>query len=89
MSFSFDDFLSAGQILLLCCVVCVFLTGKAIWQNSFSKLPPGPWGMPVIAQITPEDSNATQASTEDRILLRSTKSLFTNLQKPLRTKPNN
>lgn len=31
------------------------------------------------AQITPEDSNATQASTEDRILLRSTKSLFTNL----------
>lgn len=41
------------------------------------------------AQITPEDSNATQASTEDRILLRSTKSLFTNLQKPFRTKPNN
>ena len=51
MSFSFDDFLSAGQILLLCCVVCVFLTGKAIWQNSFSKLPPGPWGMPVIGEF--------------------------------------
>ncbi|KAL9974635.1 hypothetical protein ACROYT_G011695 [Oculina patagonica] len=48
MSFSFEDLSSAGQILLLCFLVCVFLTGKAIWQHTFSKLPPGPWGMPVI-----------------------------------------
>lgn len=51
MSFSFADFLSAGQILLLCFLACVFLTGKAIWQNAFSKLPPGPWGMPVIGKV--------------------------------------
>ncbi|KAJ7374538.1 hypothetical protein OS493_004876 [Desmophyllum pertusum] len=48
MSFSFEDFSAAGQILILCFLVCVFLTGKSIWQHTFSKLPPGPWGMPVI-----------------------------------------
>ena len=52
MSFSFADFLSVGQILLLCFLACVFLAGKAMWQNAFSKLPPGPWGMPVIGKVT-------------------------------------
>ena len=51
MNFTFEQLLSAGQILFLCFLVCAFLTGKAIWQQSFSQLPPGPWGIPVIGKI--------------------------------------
>ena len=51
MWFSFPDFLSPGQISVLCLLACVFLTGKAIWRNYFSKLPPGPWGIPVIGEF--------------------------------------
>ena len=52
MSFSLvaDEFSSLGQILLLCILIGVFLSGKAVWENSFSKLPPGPWGLPVIGR---------------------------------------
>ena len=52
MSFSFEDLPSAIQVLFLCFLVCVFLTGKAIWQHSFCKLPPGPWGIPLIGETT-------------------------------------
>lgn len=37
-----------GQILLVCFLICLFLSGKALWEHSFSKLPPGPYGLPVI-----------------------------------------
>lgn len=52
MSFSLaaDEFSSLGQILLLCILIGVFLSGKAVWEHSFSKLPPGPWGLPVIGR---------------------------------------
>ena len=46
-----EDFLSVGQVLVICFLICVFLTGKAVWQQTFSKLPPGPWGMPVIGKL--------------------------------------
>ena len=29
----------------------MFLSGKAIWEQDFSKLPPGPWGLPVIGTV--------------------------------------
>ena len=51
MSILMEDFLSAGQVLVICLLICVFLTGKAVWQQTFSKLPPGPWGMPVIGKL--------------------------------------
>ena len=51
MSFLLEDFSSAWQILVLCFLICVFLAGKAVWQQTFSKLPPGPWGMPVIGKL--------------------------------------
>ena len=52
MSFSLaaDEFSSLGQILMLCILICVFLSGKAVWKHSFSKLPPGPWGLPLIGR---------------------------------------
>ena len=46
--FSVDEFLSHGLIFLLCLLICVFLSGKATWERFFSKLPPGPWGLPII-----------------------------------------
>lgn len=48
LSFAIDEFSSLAQIFLLCVLICLFLSGKAIWDHSFSKLPPGPWGLPVI-----------------------------------------
>ena len=51
MSILVEDFLSVGQVLVICLLICVFLTGKAVWQQTFSKLPPGPWGMPVIGKL--------------------------------------
>ena len=48
--FATEDISTFGQILLLCLLICVFLSGKAIWEHSFSKLPPGPWGLPLIGE---------------------------------------
>ena len=51
MSFSFEDLPSAIQVLFLCFLVCVFLTGKAIWQRFFCKLLSVPWGITLIDEI--------------------------------------
>ena len=48
--FSVEEFSSLGQLLFICFLICVFLSGKAMWEHSFSKLPPGPWGLPVIGK---------------------------------------
>ncbi|XP_068679780.1 cytochrome P450 1A1-like [Montipora foliosa] len=46
--FGIEEFPSVGQIVFLCCLMCVLLFGKEIWEHSASHLPPGPWGLPVI-----------------------------------------
>ncbi|XP_022794081.1 cytochrome P450 1A1-like isoform X1 [Stylophora pistillata] len=47
-SFSITDSLSAAPILLFCFMTCFFLKRKSARENSFSNLPPGPWGLPAI-----------------------------------------
>ena len=50
--FGIEEFLpSIGQIVFLCCLMCVLLFGKEIWEHSASHLPPGPWGLPVIGEV--------------------------------------
>lgn len=48
--FQVEEFPSLGQILFLCVLIFVFLSGKAIWELCTSKLPPGPWGLPVVGK---------------------------------------
>lgn len=48
--FGVEEFPSLGQILLLFVLIFVFLSGKAIWELCTSKLPPGPWGLPVVGK---------------------------------------
>ena len=52
MSFSIStlEFSSFEQIMFLCFLICLFFFGNAVWERSFSKLPPGPWGLPVVGK---------------------------------------
>ncbi|CAH3015080.1 unnamed protein product, partial [Porites evermanni] len=41
-------------LLFLCLLICVLLSGKAARKHFFPKLPPGPWGLPVVETICPK-----------------------------------
>ncbi|KAM7426464.1 hypothetical protein ABFA07_022261, partial [Porites harrisoni] len=48
-SLSLVDVSSFEPVLLfLCLLICVLLSGKAARKHFFPKLPPGPWGLPVV-----------------------------------------
>lgn len=50
MNFSPEDFYSLGKSLFLCSLILVLLSAYGLLKNYFSKLPPGPWGLPIIGK---------------------------------------
>lgn len=51
MKMFLEDFSLFGQSLFLCSLVLVLYFAREFWRRKFSKLPPGPWGLPVIGAI--------------------------------------
>ena len=50
MNFSPEDLYSLGKSFFLCSLVLVLLSAYGLLKNYFSKLPPGPWGLPIIGK---------------------------------------
>ncbi|XP_068695896.1 cytochrome P450 1A1-like [Montipora foliosa] len=51
MKMFLEDFSLLGQSLFLCSLVLVLYFAREFWRRKFSKLPPGPWGLPLIGAI--------------------------------------
>lgn len=50
MNFSLEHLYSIGESLFLCSLLLVLLSAYGLLKNYFSKLPPGPWGLPIIGK---------------------------------------
>ena len=77
-SLSLVDVSSFEPVLLfLCLLICVLLSGKAARRKHFfPKLPPGPWGLPVVGKSLLNIFSGTFLSCISYIVLFSSASLF-------------
>ena len=77
-SLSLVDVSSFEPVLLfLCLLICVLLSGKkAARKHFFPKLPPGPWGLPVVGKSLLNIFSGTFLSRISYIVLFSSASLF-------------
>ena len=71
-----DDSSFEPVLLFLCLLICVLLSGKATRKRSFAKLPPGPWGLPVVGKSLLNIFSGTVLSCISYIVLFSSASLF-------------
>lgn len=58
MNFSLEHLYSIGESLFLCSLLLVLLSAYGLLKNYFSKLPPGPWGLPIIGACFRISKNA-------------------------------
>lgn len=76
-SLSLVDVSSFEPVLLfLCLLICVLLSGKAARKHFFPKLPPGPWGLPVVGKSLLNIFSGTFLSRISYMVVFSSASLF-------------